>query len=100
MLWCSGLRAGINPVQFIENFLDNVAELGQSLLIFVDVFLWYFTSRSMNGCPLSFIFVPHKYGVLSHHLEVVPIPAKFGFPSVPGRFMRAGEELWRPREVV
>ena len=40
-----------------------------------------------------FLVVTHKYGALSHHLDVVPFPSNFSLPS-------AGEDLGRPREVL
>ena len=47
-----------------------------------------------------FTIVPHKDGARAHHLEVVLSPAHFGSPSVSGPFIRADEDLGRPREVV
>ena len=49
---------------------------------------------------LGFPTVPHKYGLVSRHLEVCPLPTNFVFPSVLVQFMRADEDLRRPREVV
>ena len=47
----------------------------------------------MKDGPLGFPIVPHKYGVLAHHLEVGTFPSDFRLPSVTGLFLRAHEEL-------
>ena len=54
----------------------------------------------MKSGPLWFTFVPHKDGSLSRHLDVGLFSSKFGFPSVSGPFLRSGEYLGRPRELV
>ena len=100
LLWCSGCLAVVNPVQLLKSFRENSAELGQALLIFIDIRLWEGTSRIMKDGTLSFPIVPHKDGALAHHLEVGPLPANFGFPSILGTFLGSDEELGRPREVV
>ena len=54
----------------------------------------------MKYGPLGFPVFPHKDGSFAYHLEVVPFPSYFIFPSVPGTLLRADEELGRSREVL
>ena len=49
---------------------------------------------------MGFHGVAHKYRSFAHHLEVGPFPSDFIFPSVPGPFLRADEDLGRSMEVV
>ena len=58
------------------------------------------TSSSITDSPLWFTVVPHKDVALAHHLEVGTFHANYDFPSVPGPFMRTGEDLGHSREVV
>ena len=62
--------------------------------------LWESAPGIMKDDPSWFTVVPHKYRSFSHHLEVGPFPSNFIFPSVPGPFLRAHEELGRSSEVV
>ena len=54
----------------------------------------------MKDGSLWFPVVPHKDGALIRHLEVGPFPSDFGLHSVSGLFLRADEEILRPRVLV
>ena len=51
----------------------------------------------MKYVPLLFTIFPHEDGSFTHPLEVGPFPSDFIFPSVPGPFLRADEDLGRSR---
>ena len=54
----------------------------------------------MKDGTLGFPVGPHEEKVFPHNLEVGPILSDFIFPSAPGQFLRAGEELGSSREVT
>ena len=54
----------------------------------------------MKDGPLGFPVFPQEDGAFTHHLEVGPFTSDFIFPSAPGQFLRAGEELGSSREVT
>ena len=54
----------------------------------------------MNDGPLRFSVIPNKDEACLHPLELGSFPVNYGLPSVLGPFLRAGEELGCPREVV
>ena len=93
LLWCDEYWAGVNPVQFLENFHKHSAELSWFLLALIFSRLWEFTPKITKDVPLRFPVVPHKDGIRSYHLEVGPFLVNFGFPSITVQFMRADEEL-------
>ena len=87
-------------VRFLEIFRKHSVELGYSLLTLIYVHLWDSTYMNVKYGPFIFNFVPHKYGAFSHHLELGLFPSNLIFPSDPGPFLRANEELGRPSTVV
>ena len=60
MLQCRGYWAGVNSVRFLENFHEHAAELGQTFLNLIDIFIWEFTTRSMKYGTLWFTIGMHK----------------------------------------
>ena len=54
----------------------------------------------MKYGPLWFPVVPHKDREFPHNLEVGTFPSDFIFPSLPGPFLRADEDLGCTREII
>ena len=62
--------------------------------------LWESASGIVRDGNLGFTVVTHKDVAFDYHLEVVPFPSGFSFPSVPVPFLKADEDLGRPGEVA